>query len=338
MPSVGSARSFTISTSKELHIIVSKIKEVFAKKQKNPTKPDLWAEGVSDHAMRKHGGFSKLMVMAGLQPYKGGSNGQIAAAPAQPKILVVDIEISLMKVYTFGIRDQYIGHDEIIEDWRIISWSAKWLNEKKIFYYDLRKDWKKKDDKKILKPLWNLLNEADIVVSQNGKKFDTKKIFSRFLSHGFKPPAPFRQIDTLEIAKKTFGFTSNKLDYTTHLLNKKYKKLHHGKFPGKELWIQCDKGNMKAWDEMKKYNIHDVLALEEYYLNLSAWDRSINPNVYHGLAHTVCSCGSTDFVKSKKYEYTNVSKFSLYICKKCGKPFRERKTVFDKDKRESLLK
>lgn len=53
---------------------------------------------------------------------------------------------------------------------------------------------------------------------------------------------------------------------------KKYKKLKHKKFPGHELWKECLKGNKEAWNEMRKYNIHDVLATEELYNVLKQWD------------------------------------------------------------------
>ena len=49
------------------------------------------------------------------------------------------------------------------------------------------------------------------------------------------------------IAKECFGFTSNKLEYMTDKLCKKYKKLKHGKYAGFELWKECLHGNMDAW-------------------------------------------------------------------------------------------
>jgi hypothetical protein len=45
-----------------------------------------------------------------------------------------------------------------------------------------------------------------------------------------------------------------------------HKKKRHAKFPGFELWRECLAGNHEAWDEMREYNIDDVLSLEELYL------------------------------------------------------------------------
>lgn len=96
-----------------------------------------------------------------------------------------------------------------------------------------------------------MLDEADIVITQNGRKFDQKKLNARFILNGFKPPSSYKHIDTLVIARKHFGFTSNKLKYMTDKLCTKYKKLDHSKFPGMELWRECLKGNSEAWTEME---------------------------------------------------------------------------------------
>jgi hypothetical protein len=53
----------------------------------------------------------------------------------------------------------------------------------------------------------------------------------------------------------------------TEIYNKKYKKQSHKDFPGFSLWEECMRGNKKAWDSMKKYNIFDVLSLEELFVN-----------------------------------------------------------------------
>lgn len=108
-----------------------------------------------------------------------------------------------------------------------------------------------------------MLDEAEIVITQNGKKFDQKKLNARFILNGFQPPSSYKHIDTLCIARKHFGFTSNKLSQLTDKLCKKYKKLSHNNFPGFELWQECIKGNIEAWNEMEKYNRQDVLSLEE---------------------------------------------------------------------------
>lgn len=252
-----------------------------------------------------------------------------------PKILLLDIETSPIISYTWGLWDQNVGLNQIKQDWHILSWGAKWLGSTQMLYQDQRKAKVLEDDSKLLRDVWKLLDEADIVITQNGKKFDIKKLNARFVIQGFRPPSSFRQIDTLEIAKRVFGFTSNKLEYMADKLNTKYKKLKHEEFSGFEMWKECLAGNPKAWKAMEKYNKYDVLSLEELYTKLIPWDSRINLSGYSdGLEH-VCTCGGTAF-DSKGYRYTSVSKFQRLICKSCGKETRANANLYTKDKRKSL--
>lgn len=256
-----------------------------------------------------------------------------------PRILVFDIETSPIEAYTWGIWDVNVPLNMIKEDWTVLSWSAKWLNEpaSKIMYQDQRNAKNVRDDKKLLKGIWELLDEADVVITQNGKKFDSKKLNARFIMNDMKPPTSYKHIDTLVLAKKHFAFTSNKLEYMSQHLNSKYKKLSHADFPGFALWAECLKGNQKAWKAMEKYNKYDVLSLEELYHKLAAWESTINFDAYtDDLSHT-CSCGHKQF-ENKGYAYTSAGKFNRYKCKKCGKESRGKENLLVKEKRKSMRK
>ena len=255
------------------------------------------------------------------------------------KILLLDIETAPMLGYVWALFDQNVALNQLKSDWYILSWSAKWLGDApdQVMYKDQRNAKNIEDDSKILKDIWNLLDECDVVITQNGKKFDIKKLNARFIQHGFKPPSSFRQIDTLVIAKKHFGFTSNKLEYMTNKLCKKYKKLSHAKYSGFELWKQCLAGNLDAWNEMKTYNIHDVLSLEELYYVLQPWDNSINFNVYHEGSKPLCNCGCDEFLP-KGYKYTNTGKFRRLVCTSCGAEYQSKENELSKDKKKDMLK
>lgn len=241
-----------------------------------------------------------------------------------PNILILDIETSPILGNVWTLWNNNLGLNQMVKDWHIMSWSAKWYREDKVMYQDQRNAKNIEDDKKILKSLWKLLDKADIVVTHNGKSFDIKKINARFILNGMTPPSSFRNIDTKILAKRHFGFTSNKLAYLTDKLCKKYKKLNHGKFPGQELWTQCQRGNKEAWDEMRVYNEYDVLSLEELYEIMLPWDDSINFTVY--FEDDRCSCGSTNIKKNGIY-YTNASKYQKYKCADCGKEYRDRTNI-----------
>jgi DNA polymerase III epsilon subunit-like protein len=260
-------------------------------------------------------------------------------APASgPKVLIFDIETAPILGYVWGLWDNNVALNQIHSDWHILSWSAKWLKspEAEVMYLDQRGKKNIEDDKAILQKIWQLLDEADVVITQNGKNFDQKKLNARFILNGFQPPSSFKHIDTLQIAKKHFGFTSNKLAYMSDKLCVKYKKLDHAKFSGFELWKECLAGNLEAWNEMEVYNKHDVLALEELYEQLIPWDNSVNFNLYHDGVDNVCKCGSAAFIKNGYY-YTNAGKFQKYRCKGCGHETRNKQNLLSKEKKDSLL-
>ena len=187
----------------------------------------------------------------------------------EPKILCIDIETTPIEAYTWGPKWE-TNLIEFIEHVRILSFSAKWINGKYITkgwpdYKGYRKGIL--DDTSIVKELWDLLNEADVIVAQNGKSYDIKVMNARFAYHKLTPPAPFKLIDTKLEARKYLRLPSYSLDDLCDYF-KMGRKLHHEGFP---LWTGCMAGDGKSWAKMLKYNKWDVVLLEKLYLKLRPW-------------------------------------------------------------------
>jgi DNA polymerase elongation subunit (family B) len=238
----------------------------------------------------------------------------------KPKALVLDIETAPMTAYLWNLKDQYVNKNQIKTDWYINAWGAKWFGApaKEFKYQDLRN--KKGEDKTILQGLWKLIDEADLLITQNGKDFDWPKIKARFMLNGLPPPSHFTHIDVYKELKEV-GFTSHSLDYLTENLCKKYKKLSHPKFAGLKLWIECDKNNPEAWREMEIYNKHDVLSTEELLQVTLQW----LPKVQYNLTHSVfiCKkCGGKTFT-SNGARGTKNSYIRKY-CRACGELCKEK--------------
>jgi RNase_H superfamily len=192
-----------------------------------------------------------------------------------PKVLIVDVETKPAKAWVWGTYDQNIPLNMVIEDGSILAWSAKFLGEKKVYYSDMRgKEKNLSNDKDMLLGLWKLMNESDILIWQNGDSFDRGKINARFIQNGLEAPAEYKTIDTLKLARRYFNFLSNKLEHLSSILNKKFKKSSHAKFPGFALWDQCIKGNKAAWREMAMYNKMDILSTEEVFLQLAKYAKN----------------------------------------------------------------
>lgn len=252
-----------------------------------------------------------------------------------PKILVFDIETAPLEVYTWGLYDQNIGINQIKNDWFVLNWSAKWLFDDEIITGVLnKKELLRKDDKRIIKKVWELFNQADMVIAHNGDRFDIAKLNARFLKHNMGLPSPYKSIDTLKIARREFRLTSNKLDYICQFLGIK-GKLDTGGF---ELWKDCINGSMEALNKMDIYCQNDVIILEKMYLKLRPYIRN-HPNyaLYMESDYEVCpNCGSDKLEWGYLY-HTRVNAYESAKCKDCGAYMRSRKSFIDKNKKDLIL-
>lgn len=232
------------------------------------------------------------------------------------KILLFDIETAPNLGYTWSKYEQNVIEFE--RDWYMLCFAAKWLGSKKVTVVSLpdfklyKKD--KEDDKEVVKALWKLFDEAEVLIAHNGNRFDIKKANARFLSLGMEPPSPYQKIDTLTEARKYFKFDSNKLDDLGNYLGVG-RKVETGGF---SLWKGCMQGDMKSWRKMLRYNVQDVKLLEEVYLKLRPWMIS-HPNLNlldNGLK--LCPiCGSPK-VQKRGFSYTRVSTFQRWQCRSCS--------------------
>jgi predicted RNA-binding Zn-ribbon protein involved in translation (DUF1610 family) len=253
------------------------------------------------------------------------------------KVLIIDIETAPLLSYTWGIWQQNVGLNQIQSDWFMLTWAAKWLFEDKVYSGKLTaKEAKAQDDSRITRGIWELVNQADIVIAHNADKFDVPKLNSRFIINGLHPPLPYQVIDTLKHIRRQFGFTSNKLEYVQKLLNLK-RKTDTG---GMGLWIRCMQGEEAALTEMETYNVNDVRILEETYLHIRAW---IKPHPNMGLfildeTQSRCpACGSADLKAEGKTYQTSVNAFEMYRCGNCGSSGRKRVTTLHTKQRRHLI-
>jgi len=241
----------------------------------------------------------------------------------QPKVLLIDIETSPMQVHCWGTWKQRIGYEQIINDWFMLSYAAKWLFDSKMYGSVLTpKEALNKDDSRIAKELWKLFDQADVLIGHNILKFDLPKAQTRFLINKLAPPSPFRVIDTLRVAQQNFRFGSNKLDYIGQLLLND-KKIH----TEYQLWLRCLDGDAPSLEEMLAYNKKDVFLLEEAYVLLRPYIKN-HPNmaIYQESIEPSCpTCGSVDIDECGHYT-TSVNTYIAFRCKNCGAICRSRKT------------
>lgn len=174
-----------------------------------------------------------------------------------PREIYIDIETSLNIGYFYDLKvNGYLNPDLIKRDWFIISWSAEWMNcygHKNFSACVTPKEAREGRDARIVKPLRDLIDEADIVWGHNYKRFDKKKINTRILLNGIEKPEEYKVVDTLQVARSQFAFASNKLDFIN-------KRLGNGQKDAVDLhdWILCMEGDKKTLEKVLRYNIKDV--------------------------------------------------------------------------------
>lgn len=230
--------------------------------------------------------------------------------------------------FYFGFFDQTLSLKHTLREGFIFCYAYKWEHEKtvkadSIHFY---KRYKKNPycDKKITKSVFKLLDEADIVVAQNGKKFDMKWLNKAFLKHIGHPPSPFKVIDTYEQSKANFYENTHNLND----LSIRYglgKKIDTG---GIELWRRCYNGDLKAGNLMVKYCKEDTRLLEKRYFHIKPFIKN-HPNLSIYEESPVFACPSCNSKKYKRsgYSYTNTGKRQRYQCRDCNKWFKGGKNL-----------
>lgn len=226
------------------------------------------------------------------------------------KLLAWDIENRPAEGYHWGLWQQNIGIGQLIKPSSTISFAARWYGESKskiMFHSDFHDG-----HEAMVKKAWELLDEADALLSWNGKGFDTKHIYKEFILLGMAPPSPVKEIDLMVAVKNRFKFMSNKLDFVSQELGVGSKVKHEGF----GLWIKCMNNDPKAWERMKRYNKQDVNLLIDLYEKLLPWiPNHPNLNLYDGAGCP--KCGSKN-LQRRGFATTTVGRFQRYQCLKCG--------------------
>lgn len=225
------------------------------------------------------------------------------------KILLLDIESSPNTAHVWGLWQQNVSINQLMESSYVLCYAAKWYGEKEVMFDSVHQS----RPKTMLKGIHGLLNDADAVVHYNGTKFDIPTLNKEFLLHSFNPPSPYKQIDLLRVVRSNFRFPSNKLDYVAQRLNLGKKHEHEGH----ELWVKCMNGDKDAWKRMEKYNIQDVVLLENLYGHLLPWIKS-HPN--HNLfsdGHVCPNCSSSS-LQRRGTAISSTGTYQRYQCRSCG--------------------
>lgn len=240
----------------------------------------------------------------------------------QPKILFLDVENSPNKSLTWPGRMYDLTLAGFVPGgrWKLLSFAWAW-NDGPVQYDSMEKD---RDDKRIVEKMAALINEADFIVTHNGKRSDIPKIRTRLRFHRLPTIKDVQHFDTLTTIKPRYLLDSYSLNNICDYFGLGKKK----DAGGIETWIGCDEGDPKAWAKMRKYNPHDVVLLRRLY-KFVCREMPEHPNVHRLLnpydrSISVCPHCSSKKVQRRGFRATAAQVKQSWQCQPCGKWFLTR--------------
>ena len=246
------------------------------------------------------------------------------------KIALWDIETAKIKFSHYGysrkLLSPFLSSDAIERPLWLPCASWKFLNQPRIYsacVLDDMKRFKKNyaDDYVVIKALWDLMHEVDVIVAHNGDAFDWKTFTARCVVHDFKPPPRPLMIDTLKVARKNFKFDANDLRFLARFLNVGTK----GESPEWDLIAIGDEDEIR---KCLKYNRQDVKTLEPIYLKLRPWIKNHpNVNAHNNLPIDVCPTCASPELQLRGYHVTKTGKYRRMQCQVCGAWCQEKKSI-----------
>lgn len=260
------------------------------------------------------------------------------------KILMIDIETTPDKNYTWGRFGVNIGIDQTIEYGTMVCFAAKWYGQDEIEFYA---DWQSGGEEAMVAEAWRLFDEADVVVSFYGSRFDVPHINTSCLRFGLAPPSPYKQIDLKLVVGRQFKFSSNKLEFVSRVLGLEGKEKHEG-FPMWDKVMNEVRRNgekpfsleveLDAKARFEDYNKRDVFLLDEVYEALLPWIPCHPHRHLYEEARGCHICGAdASMVVRDGYAYTKLSKFYQYQCLSCKSWFRGNRRMQGVNIQENVL-
>ena len=187
-------------------------------------------------------------------------------------LLYFDIETRPIKVWAWGLGKQYVTHEQICEESKVIS--IQWM-----FEGDTEVSWQtwdsKQDDKSMLQRFTRAVAGARVAISQNGRNFDHKVLNWRMNVQGLPPLDKVTIYDTLTLSRAAFRPPSHKLDYRSKAYGLGGKLRMH--LPD---WIDVVERKPGALEKMVRYGCKDILDLRTIFWRELPYYKKLPADLY----------------------------------------------------------
>lgn len=239
-----------------------------------------------------------------------------AKAEERLKLLALDLETAPWLAYGFGgLYNVNIGHTQVKEWGRIICFSAQWEGKKGVIFKSEYHD----GPEEMFRTLYDLLLEADAVLTYNGDGFDLPWLSGELQLNGFTALPPIPSIDLYKHFKKTSRFASKKLDVMSHRFLFQRKVSHDGFI----LWYNCvdpdvdQEVKRKAWAKMRTYAKKDTALLFPLFESIKSWVKLPVPLVVSDDGEPRCRFGHTN-IQLRGESKTQRMTYQRFQCNECG--------------------
>jgi hypothetical protein len=210
--------------------------------------------------------------------------------------------------HTIGYR---IHPDDVLEWPRTICAAWNWYGDDKVHF---AAEWDRGGRAAMLEKTWNAYNRAQVVVGHNLAGFDTKILKWDWAQAGYAPPAPFKTVDTLKVARKEFGAESNTLDSLCKRLGIVSKTDRYNV----QMARDAVSGVKASQQQLRAYNAGDIAASVGLYDFLRTWDASHPHNVLSPVDdRPTCPNCWGDELEPNGFTLANLILYRLYRCA-CG--------------------
>lgn len=220
-----------------------------------------------------------------------------------PRIVAIDIETSPFQIETWNPSDPTpVGPDQIVEPSRILMMAAHVLGERSARVYD-----ESRGHKTMLRGIRRELDQADLVLTFNGARFDLPRIAGELEAHNITAPRPFASIDLYQTTRG-LRLASGKLAFVAPALGVGTKLKHDGM----PLWRAVAAKDPAAIKKMSRYCANDASVLLPLYLRLRHRIKG-----HPVLSDTGCPyCGSLR-LQSRGHRLTKTARIERIQCQGC---------------------
>lgn len=201
---------------------------------------------------------------------------------------------------------------ESVVEWpRTICIAWRWYGQKRT---EFASEW---DDgsEGMLRRAWDAYDAATVLYGHNVDYFDTRHLNTEWRDLGLPAPSPFKVVDTLKEARKTFGDESKTLAALTARLGIETKTDKYSV----EMARAAVAGDVKAQKRIKAYNVGDIAASEALVDRLRGWISS-HPHNLMGTIDDRPTCNQCwgDNLVSNGIKLAAQIAYKLYRCTDCG--------------------